>query len=110
MASTKEYLNFVLEQLAALGDISMRPMMGEYVLYYQEKVIGGIYDDRLLVKPTPLALRFLEEGGKEIAYDLPYPGAKELLVPDIDDRELTCRLIRTIAADLPAPKPKSKKM
>lgn len=110
MASTKEYLNYVLEQLAALGDISMRPMMGEYVLYYQEKVIGGIYDDRLLVKPTPSALQLLRESGKEVAYDLPYPGAKELLVPDIDDRELTCRLIRTIAADLPAPKPKSKKM
>ena len=106
MASTKEYLNFVLEQLAALGDISMRPMMGEYVLYYQEKVIGGIYDDRLLVKPTPLALRFLEEGGKEIAYDLPYPGAKKMLAPDIDDCETTCRLIRIIAEDLPAQKRK----
>ena len=109
MSTTKDYLNFVLEQLAELGDVSVRSMMGEYVLYHTGKVVGGIYDDRLLVKPTPSALQLLRESGKEVAYDLPYPGAKELLVPDIDDRELTCRLIRAIAADLPAPKPKSKK-
>lgn len=107
MASTKEYLNFVLEQLADLGDISVRPMMGEYVLYYAGKVVGGIYDDRLLVKPTSSALQLLQERGKEIVYDLPYPGAKELLVVDIDDRELACSLISAVAADLPAPKPKS---
>lgn len=108
MSTSKDYLNFVLEQLAALGDVSVRPMMGEYVLYHAGKVVGGIYDDRLLVKPTPSALRLLEESGREIAYDLPYPGAKELLVPDVDDRDLSCRLIRVIAADLPAPKPKKK--
>lgn len=107
MASTKDYLHFAMEQLADLGDVSVRPMMGEYVLYHAGKVVGGIYDDRLLVKPTPSALQLLRESGKEIAYDLPYPGTKELLVPDIDDQELTCRLIRAIAADLPAPKPKS---
>ena len=106
MSSTKAYLNFVLEQLAELGDVSVRPMMGEYVLYHTGKVVGGIYDDRLLVKPTPSALQLLRESGKEVAYDIPYLGAKELLVPDIDDRELTCRLIRAIAADLPAPKKK----
>ena len=106
MASTKAYLNFVLEQLSDLGDVSARPMMGEYVLYHAGKVMGGIYDDRLLVKPTPSALQLLQECGKEIVYDLPYPGAKEALVPDIDDRELSCRLIRAIAADLPVPKQK----
>lgn len=108
MPTSKDYLNFVLEQLAALGDVSVRPMMGEYVLYYAGKVVGGIYDDRLLVKPTPSALALLREDDREIIYDLPYPGAKELLVPDVDDRERTCRLISAIAADLPAPKPKKK--
>ena len=108
MSSTKAYLNFVLEQLAELGDVSVRPMMGEYVLYHAGKVVGGIYDDRLLVKPTPSALQLLRESGKEVAYDIPYPGAKKMLVPDIDDRETTCFLIRLIAADLPAPKRKAK--
>ena len=106
MATTKEYLNFVLEQLSPLGDVSARPMMGEYVLYHTGKVVGGIYDDRLLVKQTPSAFNIMRESGRELATDIPYPGAKALLVPDIDDRELTCRLIRAIAADLPAPKPK----
>ena len=106
MPTSKDYLNFILEQLTDLGDVSARPMMGEYVLYHAGKVVGGIYDDRLLIKPTPSALQLLQERGKEIVYDLPYPGAKEALVPDIDDRDLSCRLIRAIVADLPAPKPK----
>ena len=106
MATSKEYLHFVLEQLSDLGDVSARPMMGEYVVYCGGKVIGGIYDDRFLIKPTPSALKIMLECGKEITMDIPYPGAKEALVPDVDDRELTCRLGRAIADDLPAPKPK----
>ena len=106
MASTKEYLQFILEQLSAVEGISARPMMGEYVIYCQCKVVGGVYDDRFLLKPTPSALRLLEENEKEIVMDLPYPGAKELLVADVDDRELICRLVSAIAADLPAPKKK----
>lgn len=106
MATSKEYLHFVLEQLSDLGDVASRPMMGEYVVYCGGKVIGGIYDDRFLIKPTPSALKIMRECGKEITMDIPYPGAKEALVPDVDDRELTCRLVRAIADDLPAPKPK----
>ena len=108
MATTKEYLNFVLEQLAGLDEISARPMMGEYVIYCGGKVVGGIYDNRFLVKPTVSALQILEESGREIAMDIPYPGAKELLVVDVDDSELTCRLIRAIVDDLPVQKNKNK--
>ena len=100
MPSTKDYLNFVLEQLSGLGEVSFRPMMGEYVLYYHGKVVGGIYDDRFLVKPTPSALQLLRESGKEAVYELPYPGAKNMLMPDIDNRELTCRMVLAVAADL----------
>ena len=106
MASTKEYLDFVLEQLSDLGDVSARPMMGEYVLYCHSKVIGGVYDDRLLLKATSAALLLLEEEGIDAQFDIPYPGAKEMLVADIDDRELCCRLARAIADELPAPKKK----
>lgn len=105
MASSKGYLQFVLEQLSALDDVSVRPMMGEYVLYHAGKVVGGIYDDRLLLKPTPSALALL----KDAPTDIPYDGAKEMLVADVDDAERTCRVIEAIAAELPAPKPKRKK-
>lgn len=101
MASDKEYLDFVLEQLRDAEDISWRAMMGEYILYCQGKVIGGIYDNRLLVKPTKSALSLLPDATRE----LPYEGAKEmLLVEEIEDRELMTQLPAAIAADLPAPK------
>lgn len=108
MASTKEYLSFVLEQLDGLEGVSFRPMMGEYVLYCRGKVIGGVYDDRLLLKPTPTALRLLREEGLEAQTDLPYEGAKELLVADVDRRELLCRIAQAIADDLPAPKKRAR--
>ena len=100
MASSKEYLDFVLEQLSDLPDVSCRAMMGEYVIYYQGKVVGGIYDDRLLVKPTESAKKMLPDG----VFELPYQGAKEMLLADIDDRDLLNRLIPAIADDLPTPK------
>ena len=106
MASTKEYLDFVLEQLSELEDISFRPMMGEYVIYYQGKVIGGIYDDRFLLKPTKTALRRMGEAGIEPQTELPYEGAKEMLLADVDRRELLCRMVMGIGEDLPAPKKK----
>ena len=106
MASTKEYLDFVLEQLSELEAISFRPMMGEYVIYYQGKVIGGIYDDRFLLKPTKTALRRMGEAGIEPQTELPYEGAKEMLLADVDRRELLCRMVMGIGEDLPAPKKK----
>ncbi len=106
MASTKAYLDFVLEQLSGLEEISFRPMMGEYVLYCEGKVVGGVYDDRLLLKPTPGTLRLLEEAGLPEERELPYEGAKPLLLADVDRRELLCRMVETVAAELPSPKKK----
>lgn len=106
MASSKDYLDFVLEQLDELEGISFRPMMGEYVLYCGGKVVGGVYDDRLLLKPTPGALRLLEEAGLPAETELPYEGAKPLLLADVDRRELLCRMVETAAAELPSPKKK----
>lgn len=106
MATSKEYLDFVLEQLAGAGDISYRAMMGEYVLYLSGKVIGGVYDDRLLLKPVPSALRMLSESGSELQFDLPYPGAKEMLVAPVDERELLVSIVSVISDELPSPKNK----
>ena len=101
MASGKDYLAYILEQLSGLDDLRYRPMMGEYLLYYQGKLVGGIYDDRLLVKPTPSAKALLPEA----PLALPYEGAKEmLLVEETDDRELLAALVTAVAADLSAPK------
>lgn len=108
MASSKEYLEFLLEQLSVLDAVSYRPMMGEYVLYCDGKVVGGVYDDRLLLKPTDSALRLMREERLDIAMELPYEGAKEMLLADVDRRELLCRTVQGIADDLPAPKKKRK--
>ena len=108
MASTKEYLDFVLDQLDGLEGIRTRPMMGEYVLYCGGKVVGGIYDDRLLLKPTPAALRLTEEAGLDVQRELPYEGAKEMLLADVDRRELLQRMVQAITDELPAGKRKAK--
>ena len=101
MASTKEYLEFVLEQLSELDDISSRAMMGEFVLYYQGKVFGGIYDNRFLVKPTKSAVELMPDAQSE----LPYEGAKPmLLVDNIEDKAFLKKLVETMSADLPQPK------
>ncbi len=101
MASTKTYLDFILEQLSGLEDITYRAMMGEYILYYRGKIIGGIYDDRFLVKPTRSAKALMPEADPE----LPYEGAKEmLLVDNVDSREFLTELIDAMYDELPAPK------
>ena len=107
MASTKAYLNFILEQLSELKDISYRAMMGEYILYYKDKIVGGIYDDRLLVKPVKSAIASMPDA----AYELPYEGAKEmLLVDNVDSKDFLTGLFKTMLDELPAPKPKKKKI
>ena len=99
MASSKEYLEFVLDQLADLDGISSKKMMGEYILYYQGKIIGGIYDDRFLVKKTAKAIILLPNAPSVS----PYKGAKEmLLIEDVDSRELLDVLINAIFDDLPS--------
>lgn len=100
MASSKEYLDFVLKQCS---DLFARAMMGEYVLYYSGKVVGGIYDNRLLVKPTPSAITLMPEAQREF----PYEGAKEmLLVEGIEDREFLRKLFEAMYEELPEPKKK----
>ena len=106
MASSKEYLNFILEQLSELEDITYRTMMGEYIIYYHGKIVGGIYDDRLLVKPVKSAIEYMPNA----EYELPYEGAKEmLLVYDVDNKEYLTGLFNSMYDELPAPKPKKKK-
>ena len=103
MASGRGYLDFVLEQLSEVENISYRAMMGEYIIYCQGKVIGGIYDDRFLVKPTASAKRLMPDA----AYELPYEGAKELLlVEDLDNQEFLRELVESMAEELPAPRKK----
>lgn len=106
MASSKEYLAYILEQLSELEDIRYRAMMGEYILYYREKVVGGIYDDRFLIKNVKSA----RERMLDASLERPYDGAKEmLLVENVEDKELLTDLFKAIYDELPAPKPKKKK-
>ena len=106
MASSREYLDFILEQLSGLDGITWRAMMGEYILYMRGKIVGGIYDDRFLVKPTQSALALMPDADRE----LPYEGAKEmLLVDNVDNREFLTELVTAMADELPAPKPKNGK-
>ena len=103
MPSTREYLDFVLEQLAGIEGIDWKRMMGEYLLYVRGKLIGGIYDNRLLVKPTKGAQSLLSGA----PYELPYEGAKPmLLVEDMENRELLSALCRVLYDELPAAKTK----
>ena len=105
MASSRDLLNFILEHLSDLDEITYKPMMGEFMLYYRGKLVGGIYDDRLLVKPVKSAIEYMPLA----TYSLPYEGAKEmLLVDNVDDKEYLCGLFEAMFDDLPAPKPKKK--
>ena len=103
MASSKKYLDYILEQLSDLDDISYRSMMGEYIIYYRSKIVGGIYDDRLLVKQTKSALEHMPAAN----YDFPYEGAKEmLLVDEVDSKEFLTKLFEAMYDELPSPKAK----
>jgi len=102
MPSTKEFLDFMLEQLSGLEDITHRAMMGEYIIYYRGKIVGGIYDDRFLVKPTAVATRLMPDA----PHELPYEGAKAmLLVDNVDDKDFLTRLFEEMYPELPAPNP-----
>ena len=107
MASSKEYLDFILEQLSGLEGITFKPMMGEYILYMRGRIIGGIYDDRFLVKPVKSAAAMMPDADRE----LPYDGAKEmLLVDNVDNREFLKELLTAMFDELPAPKQKKQKL
>ena len=101
MASSKVYLDFVLEQLSGLEEITYRAMMGEYIIYYRGKIVGGIYDDRLLVKPVKSAVSLMPTA----SYELPYEGAKEmLLVDNVDSKDFLTKLFDAMYEELPASK------
>ena len=101
MSSSKVYLDFVLEQLSGLEEITYRAMMGEYIIYYRGKIVGGIYDDRLLVKPVKSAVSFMPTA----SYELPYEGAKEmLLVDDVDSKDFLTKLFDAMYEELPTSK------
>ena len=106
MASSKEYLDFILEKLLDLEEITYRAMMGEFIIYYRGKIVGGIYDDRFLVKPVKSAINYMPSA----RYELPYEGAKEmLLVDEVDDKEFLTGLLNAMYDELPAPKKKKKR-
>ena len=101
MASSRQYLDYVLEQLSTLEEISYKAMMGEFIIYYNGKVVGGIYDDRFLVKQTKSSKKLMPDAPLE----LPYEGAKEMfLVEDIDNKEFLNRLFNEMYDELPVPK------
>lgn len=103
MASSKDYLNFILEQLSELDGITYRAMMGEFIIYYQNKIIGGIYDDRLLVKDVRSARELMPDAPLE----LPYDGAKKMiLVTEVDDKDFLNNLITSVYEEPPAKKKK----
>ena len=106
MASSKDYLQFVLEQLSELQEITYRAMMGEFIIYYRGKIVGGIYDDRLLVKPTKSAISYMPT----VTYEIPYENSKEmLLVEEVDNKDFLTGLFDVMYDELPTPKPKKKK-
>ena len=103
MASSREYLDFILDQLSELDDVSWRAMMGEYIIRYRGKIVGGVYDDRFLVKPTKAALAMMPEADME----LPYEGAKEmLLVDNVENKAFLRELLEAMYEELPAQKKK----
>ena len=97
MASTKEYLDYVLEQLSEVDGLRYRPMMGEYLIYCRNKLVGGVYDDRLLVKPTKSALALLPDAPREE----PYPGGRPmLLVTEMENKRLLQELLEAMADEV----------
>ena len=101
MASSKEYLDFIMEQLSGLDEISYRAMMGEYIIYYRGRIVGGIYDDRFMVKPTKSAAAMMPDADRE----LPYEGAKKmLLVDNVESRDFLRNLLEAMYDELPAAK------
>ena len=103
MSSSREYLDFIFGQLNKPENITYRAMMGEYILYYKGKIVGGIYDDRLLIKPVKSAIDYVSD----IRYEVPYEGAKEMiLIEEVDNKEYLTELFKAIYDDLPTPKKK----
>ena len=106
MASSKEFLEYILEQLSELEEIAYRAMMGEYIIYYKGRIAGGIYDDRLLIKPVKSAIDYVSD----IRYEVPYEGAKEMiLIEEVDNKEYLTGLFNSMYKELPALKRKNER-
>ena len=106
MATSKSYFEYIKEQLSGIEEITFRAMMGEYILYFNGRIFGGIYDNRLLIKPVPAALRLISD----VRYAEPYEGAKPMIITDIvDNSDAFCNLVRQMYDELPEVKPKKKK-
>ena len=106
MATNRDFLDYVLEQLSLLKDVTYRPMMGEYIIYCKDKIIGGIYDNRFLIKPCKAALEMMPEARMEYPYE---GGKKMLLVEDLDDKRFLCDLINGMYDELPVTNKKKNK-
>ena len=103
MGSSIAYLEFIMDQLSLLEDVDYKAMMGEFIIYYKGKIVGGIYDDRFLVKPTKSAKKLMPDASLE----LPYEGAKKMLMVDeVEDREFLENLLNAMVSELPEPKKK----
>ncbi len=101
MSSSKGYLLYILEQLSELDGISYRAMMGEYILYYRGRIFGGIYDDRLLIKPVPSAVSLMPHAELQLPYER---GSKMLFADEVDDKQLLTELVLAMYDELPEPK------
>ena len=102
MASTPEYLEYVLDLLDDVPEVTHRKMMGEYILYASGKIIGGIYDDRFLVKKTTVSCAVLSVA------EIPYDGAAEMLLVDIENRDAISAMVLEMLPELPEPKKRRK--
>lgn len=105
MASSKEYLNYVLDLLGALDGVTSRSMMGGYIIYYRDKIVGGIYADRFMLKATDSAKRMLPDAVQEP----PYEGAKPMILVDTEDRELLKNVVEAMWPELTERQPRKRK-
>ena len=105
MATSRDYVDYILEQCAGLP-VRTRAMMGEYILYYNDRVAADLCDNRMLVKNLPAARSRMPDAPLEP----PYPGAKEMLLVEFtDDRQRLADLLEAIYPELPAPRPRKRK-
>jgi len=105
MSTSKEYLNYVMDLLSELDEITYRAMMGEYIIYYRGRIAGGIYDNRLLIKPVETAKKLMPEA----SFEIPYKGAKEMILIEEENKTVLRELFEAIYEELPVPKPRKKK-
>lgn len=103
MASSTEYLEYVLGLLAGVPEVTTRKMMGEYLLYASGKLFGGVYDDRFLVKDTPASRAALPTS------EIPYDGASAMMLVDIEDRDFVANLVISMLSELSEPQPRRRR-